>query len=538
MSRLQGATSSPTKQMAQILGAVAEVGGHIIAWADDWEVSGATDPKTRPGLGPWLCDQQGPYDGLAASAVDRIGRNQVDTLVTAYANKNAGRHLVTADHPGLWDLDDSNQEVEFSIKSLGAQMEHRSIRKRNQDESKRAREAGQVAHRPSYGYRHVRPSPTQKVTHTELDPDSAQNAREVARRVLADTTRKTTPDSEAARLTRAGVLNPADRMAVLYGREPQGLPWHGSSLRKILISEAALGYLMVGGKPHIGPDGRPVKVAPELWDRPTHEALKKRLTPQPTGKPRKERAARGERMQSGIAVCGNCRAKMLCTGSAMVGGVRVPAFQCTARTRGLPGSEHCKPAPSAAIVTLDALTRAWFLGRFGEGQVMRRVFDAGSGFAAQIAELKANRTRLQADRTAGLYDAADQEEWFRQQYAQLTAEIAELEQQPERPAGWRKVPTGQTIADEWHAAKDDAERRGMLEEHGVRVVVHPWRKGLKLADRVEFTADVADRPATKRTSLRLAEPEPAAAPVGDLPGPPAVPEAQRPDAPSGAAVAA
>ena len=27
-------------------------GGHIIAWADDWEVSGATDPLTRRGFGP------------------------------------------------------------------------------------------------------------------------------------------------------------------------------------------------------------------------------------------------------------------------------------------------------------------------------------------------------------------------------------------------------------------------------------------------------------------------------------------------------
>jgi hypothetical protein len=54
LSRMADATSSPTKQASQDMKAAADVGGHIIAWADDWEVSGATDPLTRKGLGPWL----------------------------------------------------------------------------------------------------------------------------------------------------------------------------------------------------------------------------------------------------------------------------------------------------------------------------------------------------------------------------------------------------------------------------------------------------------------------------------------------------
>lgn len=45
----------------------AAVGGHVIAWADGWEVSGATDPVTRAGLGPWLRGEAGPYAGIAGS---------------------------------------------------------------------------------------------------------------------------------------------------------------------------------------------------------------------------------------------------------------------------------------------------------------------------------------------------------------------------------------------------------------------------------------------------------------------------------------
>ena len=51
LSRKTDKTSSPARQADQILQATADVGGHIVAWADDWEVSGATDPLTRRGSG-------------------------------------------------------------------------------------------------------------------------------------------------------------------------------------------------------------------------------------------------------------------------------------------------------------------------------------------------------------------------------------------------------------------------------------------------------------------------------------------------------
>ncbi|WP_210571244.1 integrase [Streptomyces sp. GESEQ-4] len=48
LSRVKAATTSPERQREDILTAAKAVGGHIIGWADDWEVSGATDPMTRP----------------------------------------------------------------------------------------------------------------------------------------------------------------------------------------------------------------------------------------------------------------------------------------------------------------------------------------------------------------------------------------------------------------------------------------------------------------------------------------------------------
>ncbi|MGW0734813.1 recombinase family protein [Streptomyces sp. NPDC002851] len=84
LSRVKAATSSPERQRSDVLAAAASMGAHIIGWSDDWEVPGATDPMTRPQLGPWLRGERGPHDGLVAAAVDRLGRHVVDCLNTGY----------------------------------------------------------------------------------------------------------------------------------------------------------------------------------------------------------------------------------------------------------------------------------------------------------------------------------------------------------------------------------------------------------------------------------------------------------------------
>jgi DNA invertase Pin-like site-specific DNA recombinase len=104
---------------------------HIVGWADDSEVSSATDPMARPKPGPWLRDERGPYDGLVAAAVDRLGRNVVDCLNTGYKMRDEGKLLVTYGHDGSWDLNDQVDENRFIMELWGAQMELRAIQRRN-----------------------------------------------------------------------------------------------------------------------------------------------------------------------------------------------------------------------------------------------------------------------------------------------------------------------------------------------------------------------------------------------------------------------
>jgi hypothetical protein len=117
---------------------------------------------------------------------------------------------------------------------------------------------------------------------------------------------------------------------------------------------------------------------------------------------------------------------------------------------------------------------------------MRKVYDPGTGHAAQVAELEAARKRLRDDRKAGLYDSDDDAEWYRTEYKRLGEEITALKALLpfERKPGIRTVGTGRTIAQEWEKAKaDDARRREMLTEFEVRVVLHP----LGHAPRVAIT---------------------------------------------------
>ncbi|MFD5188577.1 recombinase family protein [Streptomyces sp. NPDC058357] len=473
LSRKTDATSSPEKQASHIEIAVKAVGGHIIAWADDWEVSGATDPMTRPALGPWLQNKKGPYDGVVASAVDRLGRNLVDCLNTGYMMRDTGRLLVTYGHDGPWDLNDPADENRFTLEAWSAQMELRAIQRRNSDTTASERSKGRKRGKHAYGYRYVRLHAKAPVDHVALDhgetmpedvrarEDAAEVFRSVARRILADTTESVTPDSEAARLTRGHVYSPSDHLRVMSGKEPRGIPWDGAALSKMLVSEAALGLLMHKDKPVVGEDGKPIQVATPLWNRATHVALLRKL--RLSRKPAAKRAQSGTHLVSEIAECGTCGYRLYRSGSPV-------AMTCKSRSRGL---TDCKPSPTIHVSILEEAVKNRFLAIYGDHMFMETVYDPGNGNEEKLEGLRAARRRLRDDREAGLYDDAEDVEWFQARYASLTSDIKKLEKEPIRPAGMVSRPTGRTVEMEWDGAQDDGERRKLLQEFGATIRVWP-----------------------------------------------------------------
>ncbi|WSB73858.1 recombinase family protein [Streptomyces decoyicus] len=469
---MSDSTWSPGRQRENVLSVVRSVGGHVIAWSDDFEVSGATNPLDRPGLGPWLRGEKGPYSGIAGAAVDRIGRSLVDCLNTGYRMRDDGKLLLTYGHDGPWDLNDPVDENRFTMEAWGAQMELRASQGRNRDETVKAREQGRKRGKHSYGYRYVRLHPKANIDHMALDrgedmppefqerENATEIMRTVAHRVLADETGELTEYTEAARLTRAGFFSPADHERVMSGKEPRGTPWEGAALRKMLVSQAALGYLMHKGRPVVDDKGMPVRVAPPLWNLATHEALVRKFAPKG---PRQKRAQSGIHLLSGVASCGVCGFRLYRTGDPV-------AMTCKSRWRGL---TDCQPSPTIHVSILEEHVTHWFLETFGDHMFMETVYDPGNGAEEALNEVITARTRLRDDRSAGLYDDEDDAEWYRTRYSELSAEVKRLRAVPVRPAGMVTRPTGDTVGSKWRGAVDDGERRGLLHEFGVTVKVWP-----------------------------------------------------------------
>ncbi|WP_327365965.1 hypothetical protein [Streptomyces sp. NBC_01217] len=144
----------PERRRENVLTAAAFLGAHVFGSADDWEVSGATDPMTRPKLGPWLF--------------------------------GAKKLLVTYRLDGPWELDDPADENHFTVEAWGAQMELRAIRRRNRDATIKTRAPGRPKGKPSYGFQYVRKVIGSRIDQVKLHPHAAEAIRQVARGVVAD----------------------------------------------------------------------------------------------------------------------------------------------------------------------------------------------------------------------------------------------------------------------------------------------------------------------------------------------------------------
>ncbi|WP_241827181.1 recombinase family protein [Streptomyces graminilatus] len=290
---------------------------------------------------------------MVAAVVDRLGRNVVDCLNTGYKMRDEKKMLVTYGHDGAWDLDDPADGNRFTMEAWGAQMELRAIQRRNRDATIKTRAAGRPKGKPSYGFQHVRKVMGGKIDHVELHPHASEVIREVARRILADPDNVTT-SSEAARLNRAAELSPADHLAVMYGKLAGGRPWSPQSLKNIRLPEATLGHLMHRSRPVLGRDGNSVRLCEGLWDRATHEALKKAVLDR---KAPWTRHSNREYLLTYVALCGQCHTRLYTQTSKDA----PPRYTCTARNKGWRHAQHCRPAPLINAHLLGAYVEEWFL---------------------------------------------------------------------------------------------------------------------------------------------------------------------------------
>ncbi|MFM9630230.1 MULTISPECIES: hypothetical protein [Streptomyces] len=174
-------------------------------------------------------------------------------------------------------------------------------------------------------------------------------------------------------------------------------------------------------------------------------------------------------MLTEVALCGQCHNRLYTQTSADA----PPRYVCTARNKGWFSAKNCRPAPLIHAHIFDAYVAEWFLQQFGDGMIFETIYDAGNGVAERMAELRASRERLRADREAGLYDEPDDAAWFRERYAAMGQELAKLGLEPHRAPDMVRRATGETVLDRWDKALDVQARKEMLMDFGVRVTLFP-----------------------------------------------------------------
>jgi site-specific DNA recombinase len=486
LSRVTEATTSPERQYEECEKRCVKRDYEIVGEAYDPDISAAVPPFDRPVLGKWLKTPE-RYDVLVFYRMDRLVRRLSDLAdLVAWCDRN-DVVLVSATEEFL-DLDAPFGDIIALLVAKVAEMELEAIRARTGDASRHTIEAGRWRGGvPPWGYV---PARADDGKHWKLvqDPEQVEVIHEVVERVLKD---KEPLRSIAHDLTKRGILTPKDRFTQIRAdkrndekkREIQGYEWHSSPLKRMLTSPAMLGRIVTRepllganeqplrddkGNRLMGPEtvvldeaGVPVERAAPILSEDVFNRLGAELASREN---RKEPTKRSSGLLLGIISCGVCGAP----GYRLKGGPgRKPRYRCGSAQN----ANQCDNR-TIDLEWADEDVQESIVGRLGPMERMRRVWDSGSDSSAALAEVQEMLADL-ADLvgTAGYKKGTPQRERLDARIASLSARQEELEAAPVVPAGWKYEGTGQTVAQWWEAADNEA-RNIWLREMGVKA---RWR---------------------------------------------------------------
>ncbi|MFT4086767.1 MAG: recombinase family protein [Gordonia sp. (in: high G+C Gram-positive bacteria)] len=472
LSRVTEATSSIERQEAECRKLCEEREYEVAGVAKDENVSAAVRPASREDLGKWLATPQ-RYDILVFYRMDRLVRRLSDLAdLIAWGQAN-GVKLVSATERFL-DLDAPFGDVVALLVAKCAEMELEAIRARTGSAARHTITAGRWRGGvPPWGYVPAKDGRHWKLVH---DAPQVEVIREVVDRVLEQ---EQSLRSIAHDLTRRGVPTPKDRVAQLKKREVKGYEWHSSPLKRALTSPAMLGRI-VTREAVLGDDGQPLRddkgsrvMGPEtvvvdeagvpvvraapILDEETFRRLGDELTRREN---RREPTKRMSGLLLQVIACGDCGRP----GYRQKGGPgRRPRYRCAS-------AQYMGPCDNRTIDLrwAEGEVVGNVLGRLGEMERMRRVWDTGTDTAAALAEVREMIGDV-GDLIGGpgFRKGTPQRERLEERLKALAAREAELEAVPAVPAGWRYEGTGQTVRAWWDGADDEA-RNLWLRDMGVK----------------------------------------------------------------------
>jgi site-specific DNA recombinase len=439
LSHFTDASTSIERQAEGATGYASFHGWSPVATTEDVDVSGAVSPWERADLGPWLTDPEliAQWDVLVVAKLDRLSRSIVDLHHMIEWCDAHGKTFVSVAES--LDLSTATGRMVAKMIGLFAEWELARMSERQTDARKKLRAMGAWAGGVApYGY--------------DTQTDGSQHYLTVN-----DAQAEVIAYAVAMIIAGKSVRQTAHAMTAEGFAAPRGGKWNASTLGSMLRNPIIHGVLTHGGKPVLGDDGMPVRLAGACITDETWETLQGKLAAGSTrdGRTGHHNAA----LLAGVVRC-------FC-GAPLYMGRRKNGYNLYRHADGVECSANSYTASHVESAAVSAL-----LAAVGDVERTERQLVKGRGHGAQIKAVAASITELDKSFEAGDVPATA----YGRMQARLETKLAEytalneLVPVAERDDHWTDVPTGQTYAEYWQTL-DDESRGQFLRDNGVSVRV-------------------------------------------------------------------
>ncbi|MGW0547295.1 recombinase family protein [Streptomyces altiplanensis] len=479
LSRDSDASTSVASQTAACEEYANRNGWRVLFIAEDVDVSGASRLENRKGMARVLA-ALGEADFVIAAKLDRYARSVLEFSRLLRAADGCNTTLVTAD--GALNPDTSRFMV--NLLSSFAEYERDVIKARITASKKHLRTVGRwLGGAAPYGYKLIK---RDGGTYLDIDAEAAAVVRDCAEKLIKHGASLT---GLVRDLNVRAVLSPADHARKRNGRETRGTQWSTTTLRDVLITPAARGWLCqaASGKPRsalnlvpvLDAKGEPHRVGPELLDADTWTTVREVIDRRSVGR---GKTRTGKALLLHVAACSECVDANHGADSAESSR---PMYHQQRAVEGKDYSTYVCPngvgkhsAHASNIIQasgLEGQVEAEFLMRFGRFPLLTEVSTGGQDVSREILETEEALDNLSGN-LAALPAGGRAAQTVIGQISALEAKLETLLLADAVPTRTEWVRTGRTIAEEW-AARDTEGRNTMLHDFGAVATVTPLPKG-------------------------------------------------------------
>jgi DNA invertase Pin-like site-specific DNA recombinase len=444
-----------------------------------------TTPFERPELGAWL-KRPDDFDALVFWRFDRAVRSMDDMHGLSKWARDHRKMIVIAEGPGgrlVLDFRnplDPMAQLMVTLFAFAAQMEAQSIRERvlGAQSAMRVMPLRWRGSKPPYGYE---PAELEDGGWTLVQDNDAVAVIET---IIKELMGGKTAGAICAELNTAGIPSPRDHWSLIKGRKTGGrvgnssgekivkerFLWRHNALKRMLTSEALLGWKTTDSGPVRDSEGVPVMATREpILTREEFDAVGALFTDNNADGTKWFRSD-SVALLLRVILCDGCgRHMFMGRPSANSKGVS-DVYKCGSWGRG----EKCPEPASVKREWAEEYVRDRFLCAVGGMRLTetRRIpgYDPQPEIDATTAEYVAHM-KEQGQQQSKAAQAA-----WKQRATALDARLAELETREARPARTEVIQLGVTMADAWRDA-DDKGRRDMLREAGVTVRIKRAKRG-------------------------------------------------------------